>query len=219
MVSGALGGGAQPANDGTDTDGDGTCNAGDGDDDGDGVADGSDAAPLDQARCADGDSDGCDDGAISGASGGGAQGILGAEWAEVPRHLAWDLGVWVGALEIRESVQFGNNDARIAASSHELLRSVASVLAQHPEVSGIEVAGHTDDRGGEAFNQALSQRRAEAVVAFLVSAGVATDRLVAKGYGEARPREPASTDDARARNRRVEFVITARNAAVTTPAP
>ena len=56
-VSGSLGGGAQPANDGTDTDADGTCNTTDTDDDGDGVSDGSDDSPLDPARCADGDAD------------------------------------------------------------------------------------------------------------------------------------------------------------------
>ncbi len=71
-ISGPLGGGATPGNDGLDTDNDGACNGGDSDDDDDGVLDGADEAPLDQARCTDGDSDGCDDCALSGPLGGGA---------------------------------------------------------------------------------------------------------------------------------------------------
>jgi outer membrane protein OmpA-like peptidoglycan-associated protein len=74
-------------------------------------------------------------------------------------------------------------------------------------ISMIRVEGHTDDRGAEKANLDLSQRRAQAVVAYLVRKGVAAARLEAAGFGEARPIAPNDTAENRGRNRRVEFVI------------
>jgi outer membrane protein OmpA-like peptidoglycan-associated protein len=69
----------------------------------------------------------------------------------------------------------------------------------------VTIEGHTDSIGGARPNQTLSERRAEAVRARLVAAGIAAARLKAVGYGAARPRETNSTIEGRARNRRVEL--------------
>ena len=71
----------------------------------------------------------------------------------------------------------------------------------------IEISGHTDNIGTESFNELLSQRRADAVVNYLVGKGVDKNRLVAKGYGQSIPVESNDTDEGRAANRRTEFEI------------
>jgi outer membrane protein OmpA-like peptidoglycan-associated protein len=72
--------------------------------------------------------------------------------------------------------------------------------------ANIEVAGHTDSRGSDAYNMKLSQQRAEAVRNYLVSKGIAADRLSAKGYGESQPVAGNATDEGRFENRRVELI-------------
>ena len=72
--------------------------------------------------------------------------------------------------------------------------------------ANIEVAGHTDSRGSDAYNMKLSQQRAEAVRNYLVSKGIAADRLSAKGYGESQPVADNATDEGRFKNRRVELI-------------
>ncbi len=69
------------------------------------------------------------------------------------------------------------------------------------------IEGHTDDRGDASYNQELSQRRAQAVVAFLIDQGVDRSRLTAVGVGETQPIASNKTKRGRATNRRVEFVI------------
>ena len=70
----------------------------------------------------------------------------------------------------------------------------------------IEVAGHTDGDGEDAFNQALSEKRAQAVVNYLVKAGLPADRFTAVGYGSTQPVASNDTDEGKARNRRIEFL-------------
>lgn len=70
----------------------------------------------------------------------------------------------------------------------------------------IEVAGHTDSRGSDEYNMNLSQQRAETVRDYLISKGIAADRLSAKGYGEFQPIAGGATDEDRFENRRVELV-------------
>ena len=70
----------------------------------------------------------------------------------------------------------------------------------------IEVAGHTDSRGSDKYNMSLSKRRAEAVRNYLISKGIAADRLSAKGYGESQPVADNATDEGRFKNRRVELI-------------
>jgi len=67
------------------------------------------------------------------------------------------------------------------------------------------VAGHTDSSGNDMLNMELSQSRAESVVEYLVSAGIARERMKAKGYGESRPVADNATAEGRAKNRRVEL--------------
>ena len=71
----------------------------------------------------------------------------------------------------------------------------------------VEVAGHTDSMGSEAYNQGLSERRAQSVQDYLVSKGVKAQRLTAKGYGESMPVASNDTDAGRAENRRVELIV------------
>ncbi len=108
---------------------------------------------------------------------------------------------------ISEQVQFETGTAVIRAESDALLTDVARELAEHPELTLVEVAGHTDSTGAAELNRRLSSERAHAVMAWLVAHGVAPARLVAKGYGPDRPLSDNATDEGRARNRRVEFRV------------
>ncbi len=110
-------------------------------------------------------------------------------------------------LDILDVVYFQTNKATILSRSFGLLDNVAEVLADHSELQMIRVEGHTDSQGNDDKNKALSQRRAEAVVAYLVSKGVPADRLQAAGFGEEQPIADNTTKEGRAANRRVEFKI------------
>ena len=95
----------------------------------------------------------------------------------------------------------------IEQRSFGILDNVAKVLSAHPEIANVRVEGHTDNRGGEAHNQELSQRRANAVVKYLAKKGVDKARLVPLGFGQSKPIADNATTEGRATNRRVEFVI------------
>lgn len=86
------------------------------------------------------------------------------------------------------------------------LVKIATILNQFPEMK-IMVEGHTDNVGSEAFNLDLSEKRAQAVRDFLVSQGVAAERLSVAGYGFGRPRSTNDTEAGRQQNRRVDLVI------------
>ena len=91
-------------------------------------------------------------------------------------------------------------------SRFELNRWV-EVFKKHPELKA-EIHGHTCWIGTDAYNQNLSERRASAVVNYLVSHGVEKSRLSSKGFGESRPAESNKTRKGRERNRRVEVLFT-----------
>ncbi len=105
---------------------------------------------------------------------------------------------------ILEGVTFENDSAQLKPESAATLDSVAASLVASPDVR-VEVQGHTDSTGSDAYNLKLSQRRAEAVRDYLVSKGVPAARLEAKGYGESQPIAKNDTGEGRARNRRVEL--------------
>ena len=108
---------------------------------------------------------------------------------------------------ILEQVQFDTGKATIKKASSDLLDQVAAVLSQHPEMTKVEVQGHTDNRGAAGMNKKLSQARADAVRAALIQRGVGAERLVTKGYGPDKPIDENGTDEGRQRNRRVQFMI------------
>lgn len=112
-----------------------------------------------------------------------------------------------GRITIYEKVNFETGRAQVAESSFGLLREVADILQATPAVKRLEVGGHTDNVGSDRFNLRLSQQRADAVREYLVQAGVAAERLTARGYGETTPITTNRTDTGKARNRRVEFVV------------
>ncbi|MBZ0238618.1 MAG: OmpA family protein [Deltaproteobacteria bacterium] len=109
-------------------------------------------------------------------------------------------------VEILERIEFDTNRAKIRRKSYKILDAVVGALNAHATLR-VRIEGHTDDKAAEGFNQTLSERRAEAVKAYLVKKGVAADRLETAGFGESRPRAEGTSAAARATNRRVEFVI------------
>ena len=82
---------------------------------------------------------------------------------------------------------------------------IFAVMKENPQIK-VEIQGHTDDIGTAEYNQMLSEKRAQSVMAYLVENGIDPARLTAKGYGEERPRFPNDSEENRARNRRVEMV-------------
>ncbi|AKV00540.1 outer membrane protein OmpA [Labilithrix luteola] len=108
---------------------------------------------------------------------------------------------------ILQQVQFDTGKATIKKESDPLLDEVGGVLKDHPEITKIEVQGHTDDRGAAALNKKLSQQRADAIVVALAKRGIEKDRLTAKGYGPDKPIDTNKTEAGRAKNRRVQFQI------------
>jgi outer membrane protein OmpA-like peptidoglycan-associated protein len=110
-------------------------------------------------------------------------------------------------VKIRNQIMFKSSSAEIDERSTSLLSEIADVLLRNPQVTHVQVQGHTDNIGDPTENLNLSQQRAEAVVQWLVGAGVSADRLEAKGYGDSRPIVPNLTPGNRARNRRVQFIV------------
>lgn len=107
-----------------------------------------------------------------------------------------------------DRIEFEYDQADLRPEERELLARIAGVLiATADQGYAIQVFGHTDDVGSEDYNQALSERRAEAVMNYLVEAGVDPDILTMQGMGKAMPLVAETTDAARARNRRVEIAI------------
>lgn len=86
------------------------------------------------------------------------------------------------------------------------LDKLLKFLAENATIK-IEISGHTDDVGADAFNKDLSQKRAQAVVDYLLKANVEKSRLIAVGYGETKPLQPNTNEANRAKNRRIEFKI------------
>ena len=105
---------------------------------------------------------------------------------------------------VLEGVNFETAKADLTPGAREVLDRVAVSLAAYPEIR-VEVAGHTDNKGSRGYNVRLSQKRAESVRDYLVSKGIAADRMVAKGYGPDKPLATNDTEEGRAQNRRTEL--------------
>ncbi len=107
-------------------------------------------------------------------------------------------------------VQFETGKADLLKTSNSILDQVASTLEAHPEITRVQVEGHTDNRGKAALNLRLSQSRAERVRQYLIQHGVEGKRLVARGFGITQPIADNATPEGRYNNRRVAFTILER---------
>jgi OOP family OmpA-OmpF porin len=103
-------------------------------------------------------------------------------------------------------IRFEPTRATLDPDSTALLDRLIEIALRCP-TANIEVAGHTDGDGEDAFNQALSQKRAQAVVDYLVKAGLPASRFTAVGYGSTQPVAGNDTDEGKAQNRRIEFLV------------
>jgi outer membrane protein OmpA-like peptidoglycan-associated protein len=103
-------------------------------------------------------------------------------------------------------LKFDFDKAELRPEDRELLSRVAGILLSSQDYT-VSVNGHTDDVGSEAYNQKLSERRAQAVRDYLVSAGLSPEILSVTGHGKSLPLVRSSSDEARAKNRRVELGI------------
>lgn len=103
-------------------------------------------------------------------------------------------------------VLFGVNKAELKPGSERNVQKIADFLQEYPERKAL-IEGFTDSTGSESYNQALSERRAEAVRTFLISRGVSSERITARGYGESNPVASNATAASRQLNRRVEIII------------
>jgi len=109
-------------------------------------------------------------------------------------------------ITMNSEISFAYNSARLTPSFHDTLNKVAEILKRYPR-STIQITGHTDSRGSTAYNQQLSEQRAESVKWYLADRGVGAQRIVTEGRGELQPRASNKTEAGMQLNRRVEMLI------------
>jgi outer membrane protein OmpA-like peptidoglycan-associated protein len=113
-------------------------------------------------------------------------------------------------IEILDKIFFEYNKDVIKSESFPILDAIVATLQGNPDISLIEIQGHTDERGSDKYNRDLSDRRAASVRRYLINGGIDESRLQSQGYGEDQPLDPRSNEQAWAKNRRVEFLIVKR---------
>jgi len=106
---------------------------------------------------------------------------------------------------VMEQLYFETNKYEILPASFPYLDSLCLLLLKTNNT--IEISGHTDNIGNENDNQLLSENRAKAVMAYMISKGILQTRISAKGYGSTKSIAPNNTEQSRAQNRRVEFKV------------
>jgi outer membrane protein OmpA-like peptidoglycan-associated protein len=111
----------------------------------------------------------------------------------------------VGKPIVLEGITFKTASSEILPQSEDILQQAFNTLKYYKDME-VEIAGHTDNVGKKAYNQKLSERRAEAVKTWLVNQGIAADRITTKGYGLRKPIATNKTPEGRAKNRRIEFI-------------
>jgi len=114
-------------------------------------------------------------------------------------------------VKFQSAILFDTESAAIKPSAKDNLLNIAQVLVKYPDTNLI-VAGHTDNTGSDNYNQRLSEQRAYAVKDYLVTYGVKSPRLTARGLGESQPVSSNGNPDGRQQNRRVEIQIAANEA-------
>ena len=160
-------------------------------------------------------------GAIIGATVGGATGaIIGREMdkqaAEIEQTVPDAKVERVGegiVVEFSSAVLFGFDQSDLSVEAKANLDKLVKVLNTYPDTN-IEVQGHTDSQGSENYNQNLSVKRATSVSDYLVANQITAGRITTKGFGETMPEYDNETEEGRAQNRRVEFLITANEKTV-----
>lgn len=155
-------------------------------------------------------------GAIIGAAVGGATGaVIGHQMDKqaeeikktVPDAKVERVGEGI-VVEFNSNVLFGFDKSGLSTDAKTSLDKLVTVLNTYPETN-IEVQGHTDSKGSEAYNMDLSIKRAAEVVGYLNTKGINSQRSSLRGFGETAPKYDNNTADGRSENRRVEFLITA----------
>ena len=116
----------------------------------------------------------------------------------------------ISDFENLDVIYFEYNKDTSQSRSFPILDAVAATMQGNPSIQLIEIQGHTDERGDDAYNLDLSDRRAKSVMKYLVDKGVDAKRLTAQGYGETQPLDRAHNEKAWAKNRRVAFLIIKR---------
>jgi len=111
-------------------------------------------------------------------------------------------------IEIMKQIQFDTGKASIKQSSYPICDEIVKLLKANPDIKRMSIEGHTDNRGALEMNNKLSQDRADSVMKYLTSHGIAENRLEAHGYGPSKPIESNDTEAGRQKNRRCEFHIT-----------
>jgi outer membrane protein OmpA-like peptidoglycan-associated protein len=155
-------------------------------------------------------------GAIIGAAVGGATGaIIGHQMDKQAEEIAKTVpdakviregeGIIV---EFSSNVLFGFDKSNLSSDAKNNLNKLIKVLDSYPDTD-IEIQGHTDSKGSQEYNLNLSEQRASAVSGYLISNEISSRRLTVLGFGENSPKYLNTTEDGRAQNRRVEFLITA----------
>lgn len=160
------------------------------DSDGDGIVDGDDKCPTVYAKT----HDGCPEAAAAPV----------APAALAPAAAPQPEPVPASRRLVLDDVNFDYDKATLRPEAHAKLDEAAASLKEWGDIK-VEVAGHTDSRGSNAYNMGLSLRRAESVRDYLINKGIPAERLVTKGYGESQPIADNSTNEGRFQNRRVEL--------------
>ena len=111
-------------------------------------------------------------------------------------------------VEFSSNVLFGFNKSDLSDDAKTNLDKLVTVLNGYPDTN-LEIQGHTDNKGTEAYNQTLSEKRASTVSTYLATKGINSTRLTTRGFGESVPKYDNETAEGQAQNRRVEFLITA----------
>ena len=110
---------------------------------------------------------------------------------------------------INEKIQFDFNKATIKPESDSLMQEIIKVIKDHPHIKKLAIEGHTSSEGSDKYNLKLSDKRAKAVLEYLVKKGeLPKEMFTAKGFGETKPIGDESTEEGKEKNRRVEFNIT-----------
>lgn len=109
---------------------------------------------------------------------------------------------------IDDKIHFGYDSAEIQSDSFEILDDVVKVMESNPQIEQLDVIGHTSSEGSKEHNDELSANRAKAVKDYLISHGVAEERMLSEGKGPSEPIADNETEEGREKNRRVEFKVT-----------